>query len=256
MPEDLRCPKCGSETVVRIAKKGPNAGRRFHVCIRYPECKERVAIRKQISDEKLKAYKAKETSDPNLIKLDIIAEDVHIIWHSHNKELNEVWHRTNLQQRDNLVMAFRKELEHEWPKEFSKIQLEKVFHAIEEWLMEGIKTVYLAGYMMGKGWISMDQLSDLTLYLGDNLAAQVRSAFRRAKSRSAFRLVICRGMAFASAFAAVEVHGTLAASETSMRTYEPSKHEIKLEVVCSECGKMNRPDSNFCMNCGHDLTKP
>ena len=47
MPEDIKCPKCGSKTVVKAAKRGPNAGRSFHVCTRYPECKGKVAIREQ-----------------------------------------------------------------------------------------------------------------------------------------------------------------------------------------------------------------
>ena len=44
MDEDSKCPICGSETVVRISKKGPNAGRRFNVCVYYPGCKGRVAV--------------------------------------------------------------------------------------------------------------------------------------------------------------------------------------------------------------------
>ena len=47
MPEDIKCPICGSETVERTAQKGPNAGQSFHVCNRYPECKWRVSIRKE-----------------------------------------------------------------------------------------------------------------------------------------------------------------------------------------------------------------
>jgi len=47
MPEDIKCPKCGSETVVRTVKKGPNVGLSFYVCTRYPECKGKVAIREQ-----------------------------------------------------------------------------------------------------------------------------------------------------------------------------------------------------------------
>lgn len=47
MLEDIRCPICGSETVQRIAKKGPNAGLLFYVCTRYPECKGKVAISKK-----------------------------------------------------------------------------------------------------------------------------------------------------------------------------------------------------------------
>ena len=42
--EDIRCPICGSTTVVRKAKKGPDAGLKFYVCTRYPECKGRVPI--------------------------------------------------------------------------------------------------------------------------------------------------------------------------------------------------------------------
>jgi hypothetical protein len=44
VPQDIRCPECGSETVLRTSKKGPNAGRTFHVCIHYPECKGKVPI--------------------------------------------------------------------------------------------------------------------------------------------------------------------------------------------------------------------
>ena len=40
--EGVKCPVCGSETTIRMAKKGPNAGRRFYVCNRYPECKGKV----------------------------------------------------------------------------------------------------------------------------------------------------------------------------------------------------------------------
>jgi len=42
--EDRKCPICGSGTVVRISKKGTNAGRRFNVCIQYPGCRGRVAV--------------------------------------------------------------------------------------------------------------------------------------------------------------------------------------------------------------------
>jgi len=33
------CPKCGSELVLRIAKKGANAGNQFYGCSNYPKCK-------------------------------------------------------------------------------------------------------------------------------------------------------------------------------------------------------------------------
>ena len=41
--EDIKCPKCSSETFIRTSKKGPNVGHSFYVCTRYPECKGRVA---------------------------------------------------------------------------------------------------------------------------------------------------------------------------------------------------------------------
>ena len=44
IPEDIKCPKCSSETFIRTSKKGPNVGHSFYVCKRYPECKGKVAI--------------------------------------------------------------------------------------------------------------------------------------------------------------------------------------------------------------------
>ena len=46
MADDIKCPVCGSETTLRTAKKGPNIGTSFHVCIKYPECKGKVQITK------------------------------------------------------------------------------------------------------------------------------------------------------------------------------------------------------------------
>jgi len=39
---DIRCPICGSKTTIRTAKKGPDAGSKFHVCVNYPRCKGKV----------------------------------------------------------------------------------------------------------------------------------------------------------------------------------------------------------------------
>jgi len=33
------CPKCGAELVLRTAKQGPNAGKQFYGCRRYPSCR-------------------------------------------------------------------------------------------------------------------------------------------------------------------------------------------------------------------------
>ena len=37
-----KCPKCKSETTLRTVLNGVNAGKKFYVCINYPECKGRV----------------------------------------------------------------------------------------------------------------------------------------------------------------------------------------------------------------------
>jgi len=42
---DVRCPICGSRTSIRVSKKGPNAGRKFYVCSRYPECNGKIPIK-------------------------------------------------------------------------------------------------------------------------------------------------------------------------------------------------------------------
>ncbi len=37
--QDLICPRCGSTLVLRIAKKGENAGKQFYGCSSFPKCK-------------------------------------------------------------------------------------------------------------------------------------------------------------------------------------------------------------------------
>ena len=39
-----RCPKCGSDMVLRTAKRGDNQGGRFWGCSRYPECRGIISI--------------------------------------------------------------------------------------------------------------------------------------------------------------------------------------------------------------------
>jgi ssDNA-binding Zn-finger/Zn-ribbon topoisomerase 1 len=46
MPKDIRCPVCNSTTVVQTVEKGPDTGRKFHVCTRYPECEGRIKAHK------------------------------------------------------------------------------------------------------------------------------------------------------------------------------------------------------------------
>lgn len=66
MPAYIRCPKCDSETVVRTATKGPNIGHRFYVCLRYPECKGKLAIGEQIAINRL-SVEREEKAGPSAL---------------------------------------------------------------------------------------------------------------------------------------------------------------------------------------------
>jgi bifunctional DNase/RNase len=42
--DDIKCPECGGKTTIRTSTKGPNAGKKFHLCNNYPDCKGKVSI--------------------------------------------------------------------------------------------------------------------------------------------------------------------------------------------------------------------
>jgi hypothetical protein len=42
MTDDIKCPICGSVTIVRTEEKGLDAGRKYNECNRYPVCKGRI----------------------------------------------------------------------------------------------------------------------------------------------------------------------------------------------------------------------
>lgn len=42
-PDPTKCPKCGSRTIRRTAKRGKHAGLDFHGCSRWPRCDGTVA---------------------------------------------------------------------------------------------------------------------------------------------------------------------------------------------------------------------
>ena len=60
---DVRCPKCGSDMVLRTAKKGIHAGEKFYGCSRYPYCKEIVPFEAlpSISEQPSKEEKPSST---------------------------------------------------------------------------------------------------------------------------------------------------------------------------------------------------
>jgi ssDNA-binding Zn-finger/Zn-ribbon topoisomerase 1 len=45
MTENIKCPECDSDMVIGISRKGLNAGKFFHICTHYPECRGKIPIR-------------------------------------------------------------------------------------------------------------------------------------------------------------------------------------------------------------------
>jgi len=48
--KELKCPKCGSPMVLRVAKRGPNPGGKFYGCSRYPNCKATIPVENSNQD--------------------------------------------------------------------------------------------------------------------------------------------------------------------------------------------------------------
>ena len=68
---EVKCPKCGSPMILRTAKRGPNAGKKFYGCSRYPKCKETIPIEsidtETVESEKKEQFLIKTTFPRNLI---------------------------------------------------------------------------------------------------------------------------------------------------------------------------------------------
>ena len=137
---------------------------------------------------------------PSLVKR---TEEVAIIGEQHKTEIDDFWDSTSPEKCASLMVSFLDELRRNWLREFSQLNPDKLPDAISGELRNSIKKAYIVGYMSGKGWISQEQLADFNLLLGDTLANYVKTTLSVALSR---------GIAFASAFAAVSAQGYIAAS--------------------------------------------
>ena len=131
----------------------------------------------------------------------------------HTKELNEALHEMTEKEQNSLAEVFIKELEQQWPREYSEIQIRDVVKAVREKIRKHLQRVYIVGYAIGKKWIEREQAYHFYLCLGDNLACDIKSNFPTSKSR---------GAAFASAFAAVAIRGHLATARTIKTASESS----------------------------------
>ncbi|MEE1279302.1 MAG: topoisomerase DNA-binding C4 zinc finger domain-containing protein, partial [Oscillospiraceae bacterium] len=37
--QEIKCPKCGADLIIRTATRGANAGKQFYGCSNYPKCR-------------------------------------------------------------------------------------------------------------------------------------------------------------------------------------------------------------------------
>jgi len=143
------------------------------------------------------AYHAKEDVDA-LDHLYLI--EIGNVWVAHNAEVEDFWSLTSPDECASLVVAFLDELRHNWPREFAELNPAGLPDAISEGFKNSIKQAYQVGCMKGKGWISIEQLAKFNIFLGDNLARDIRSVLKGAKSK---------GDGFAAGFTIVAVHGNV-----------------------------------------------
>jgi hypothetical protein len=156
-------------------------------------------------------------------------EEFDNIWKLHLEELNSIWTRLDLDKRKEFFNFFLNELQKESPKELSEISPQSTQRAISQILPRSIYFSFLAGYMVGKGWISVEQLSDVNLRLGDDLAAEVRKVVKNSKSR---------GIAFASAFANISAQTHIAVIEGK---FEPINSLEEIEDKIDDNMKKDTP---------------
>lgn len=143
------------------------------------------------------AYHVKDSTDPLAIRH---LNEVGDVWKQYSAELEAFWQLTSPDECANLMTTFLEELKREWTREFLQLHPERLPDAVSEGLRDSIKRAYMVGYMMGKGWISEEHLSDFNIYLGDRLARDVRAVLKGTKSK---------GIAFASGFSCVSAVGQL-----------------------------------------------
>ncbi|MDY6910820.1 MAG: response regulator transcription factor [Chloroflexota bacterium] len=147
------------------------------------------------SDEKQDAYWAPEVFDVGeWEKVIQVASERH-------GELNEMGSQLNERDKQELVVGFINELEHEWPTEFLELAFVK---KARETTRLSVLSAYQIGYMVGRGWISTEESTNWTLWAGNRLADVLRSNNRKSE---------CRAIAFSCALQFATTKGMSIASE-------------------------------------------
>lgn len=165
----------------------------------YPELIDGLGLMSVIHEAGSGRYGYQPYVDPLLHKR---LQELSSVEEQHNAELEDFWNSTSPDECASLVVSFLDELRHNWSREYSQLNPERLPDAISKGFKDGITRAYKVGYMRGKGWISQEHLTDFILYLGDKLAREVIDV-KGTKSN---------GNAFAAGYTAVSVQGTLSAT--------------------------------------------
>ena len=119
----------------------------------------------------------------------------------HYEENHKQWRLGGLPRWLELRDMFLDELKKEWPIEYVELQTNpRGEKYIAEVVRENITKAYVTGYMYGRGWITPEELTNATLYLGEVVAEKVRHGIKDAKSK---------GIAFADVLAHIAVIGNV-----------------------------------------------
>jgi hypothetical protein len=155
--------------------------------------------------EKIAAYQARKTADPGRLAA------VNTALQQHHDELDLFWQERSIDEWRQLAKFFFRELEEGWPVEYLALQ------NLLEWRERGkfaptdtvgtVPQAYRLGYMLGKGWISDDEVADACLYLGNGEAEAARLALGED-----YQYCQCRATGFAQALLAVVNRGAARAS--------------------------------------------
>ncbi len=152
----------------------------------------------------------------------------------HYDENHKQWRLGGLPRWLELRDMFLDELKKEWPIEYVELQTTpKGDKYIAEVVRENITKAYVTGYMYGRGWITPEELTNATLYLGEVVAEKVRHGIREAKSK---------GIAFADVLAHIAVMGNVDTGITEEKADTVIEAENKDNAEHGELeGKLEEP---------------
>lgn len=58
--ETFICPRCGGSLILRVARKGANAGEQFYGCTNYPKCRYVCDVDTKVMENQMKEQESKQ----------------------------------------------------------------------------------------------------------------------------------------------------------------------------------------------------